>query len=189
MSNVDIGRYSKRLVQMIWDPEPKNDDVDHASIWCLGLQYNSQTRHVDTTSDNLPENHFNPQPASAARLPLLQRTIASSGVQHAEKVNTTAAVHETGEDWPADFLDDFESRIWLTYRSNFVPIPKPEDPKALSNMSFSVRLKNQLSSQEGFTSDAGWGCMIRSGQCLLANALAVLRLGRGSNPKDSCTVN
>lgn len=81
--------------------------------------------------------------------------------------------------WPPSFLDDFEARIWLTYRSNFPAIPKSEDPKAASSMSLSVRLRSQLVDQGGFTSDTGWGCMIRSGQSLLANALVMLKLGRG----------
>jgi cysteine protease ATG4 len=86
-----------------------------------------------------------------------------------------------GEDggWPSTFLDDFEARIWLTYRSNFPIIPKSQDPKALSSMSLAVRFRSQLVEPAGFTSDTGWGCMIRSGQSLLANALVMLRMGRG----------
>jgi cysteine protease ATG4 len=80
--------------------------------------------------------------------------------------------------WPPSFLDDFESRLWFTYRSNFAPIPKSQDPKALAAMSFSVRIR-QMANQEGFTSDTGWGCMIRTGQSLLANALLFLEMGRG----------
>jgi cysteine protease ATG4 len=79
--------------------------------------------------------------------------------------------------WPREFLDDFESRIWMTYRSGFVPIQKSQDPKATAAMSFRVRMQNLA--QSAFTSDAGFGCMIRSGQCILANALLELKLGRG----------
>lgn len=64
----------------------------------------------------------------------------------------------------------------MTYRSGFAPIQKSQDPKATSAMSFRVRMQNLAS--PGFTSDAGFGCMIRSGQCILANALQILRLGR-----------
>jgi cysteine protease ATG4 len=79
--------------------------------------------------------------------------------------------------WPSDFLDDFESRIWLTYRHSFPPIHKSSNPAAASNMSLITKLRS-LANQGAFTSDTGWGCMIRSGQSLLANTVVMLRLGR-----------
>ncbi|KAI8800786.1 hypothetical protein BJ742DRAFT_839923 [Cladochytrium replicatum] len=54
-----------------------------------------------------------------------------------------------------ELLDDLESRIWITYRHSFPPI----QPST-------------------FTTDVGWGCMLRSGQMLLASAFLVDRLGR-----------
>lgn len=53
------------------------------------------------------------------------------------------------------FHEDFRSKIWFTYRKNFEEF---EGTK--------------------ISSDCGWGCMIRCGQMLLANALIILRLGR-----------
>mmetsp|Transcript_1077 Transcript_1077/g.2521 ORF Transcript_1077/g.2521 Transcript_1077/m.2521 type:complete len:390 (+) Transcript_1077:406-1575(+) len=51
--------------------------------------------------------------------------------------------------------EDLYSRVWVTYRNDFEPI-----------------------GQSGLTSDAGWGCTIRSGQMLLANTLMIHSLGR-----------
>lgn len=68
----------------------------------------------------------------------------------------------------------------MTYRSNFTPIPKTDSADAKPGMTLSVRIRSQLMEPEGFTSDTGWGCMIRSGQSLLANALSILHLGRGT---------
>lgn len=67
----------------------------------------------------------------------------------------------------------------MTYRSHFAPIPRSNSPEATSSMTLGVRLRSQLMDSQGFTSDTGWGCMIRSGQSLLANAMCILQLGRG----------
>ncbi|KAJ1955607.1 Cysteine protease atg4, partial [Dipsacomyces acuminosporus] len=57
--------------------------------------------------------------------------------------------------YPEAVLDDFSHLIWCTYRSQYPPIA----PSA-------------------FTSDAGWGCMLRAGQTLLAQALQLHHFGR-----------
>lgn len=67
------------------------------------------------------------------------------------------------------FLLDFQSRFWFTYRKGF--------PRIGSTL---------------FTTDTGWGCMLRTGQSLMAEALARHYFGRSwrwwqlnSNPDTS----
>ena len=177
MTNVDFGRY-KRIVRGFFDSEPKNDDVSGSAIWCLGTKYMSKSPPNGVKACIPPNgalrsgvqekvNGIDERVAQATESTLLNDT-------HVEKSEVSAGNKGEDRGWPTDFLEDCDSRIWLTYRSNFPPIKKAAD----ASMTLSVRLRS-LADQQGFTSDTGWGCMIRSGQCLLANALATLRLGRG----------
>jgi cysteine protease ATG4 len=180
MTNADeIARYGKRFVRYFYDPMPRNDDTSGSPIWCLGKRYESQPQPLTTSIQDSPKQQSLKDSDTISDHD--SRTGDTVHVQNeagAEAPNAEALKESDDGGWPAPFLDDFESRIWLTYRSNFVPIARAQDPKAAAAMSFAVRLRT-LAQQEGFTSDTGWGCMIRSGQSLLANALLEVRLGRG----------
>jgi cysteine protease ATG4 len=186
MNNVgeELGRYGKRFVQMIWDPIPRNDDS--SPIWCLGTSYESMTttraeheKHLfNGASSDLSITSESPVQQSGQKSTEESSSCDASFEQIPEQPRDRVMQADEGGGWPLDFLNDFEARLWFTYRSNFPPISKSQDPKALAAMSFTVRIKSQLN-QGGFTSDTGWGCMIRSGQSMLGNALAILKLGRG----------
>lgn len=187
MAAVDFSRY-KRIVQYLWDPEPTNLDSSDLPLWCLGDQYTVATmsKHASAPGDmSLPSHgssHETAQKRSDAEKSIQAATPTESvarGIDSDFSQEGTASDVEDGG-WPVAFLDDFESKLRFSYRTGFPVIPRSEDPKASSSMSFSVRLRSQLSDQGGFASDTGWGCMIRSGQSLLANAMVILRLSRGT---------
>ena len=183
MNNNDFSRFSKKVVQYFWDPLPKNDDP--SEIWCLGRRYDSRFQEhrlpKSTGASPSAQSDSGTSQADSAVVTIEDRKPEESAENGkdalAQSPTDLSRAEEEALGWPADFLDDVESRIWLTYRSNFAPIAKSADPSASSAMSFSTKLRN-LGVQGGFTSDTGWGCMIRSGQSLLANSMAVLQLGR-----------
>lgn len=204
LANVDLGRY-RRIVQMFWDPEPVNDTASDQPIWCLGRSYqlggyaspkpeekdiksaadtpieeqqqDNQTKDEQAKDEEVKEGQTKSVPMGAN--PNGPRTPPESA---SSSFSSALAYEEPAEagSWPQGFLDDFESKFWMTYRFDFEPIRKSVDPKATSSLSLPMRLKSQFGAdQSGFSSDSGWGCMIRSGQSLLANSIGLLRLGRG----------
>lgn len=173
MAMNDFERVGRNLVRTFYDPLPTNDSND--PIWLLGQRYEPRLLPSKQTPGATPSEQT-PSPT-----PLSERTEDESWIRTSiddKDRNESPNGQDPAQygNWPSAFLDDFESRIWMTYRSGFAAIQKSQDPKATSAMSFRVRMQNLAS--PGFTSDTGFGCMIRSGQCILANALQTLRLGR-----------
>ncbi|RCI11710.1 hypothetical protein L249_7437 [Ophiocordyceps polyrhachis-furcata BCC 54312] len=190
IAHVDLGRY-RRLMQLFWDPEPANDIKLDLPVWCLGAKYQ--------LSDELVQESGEPCDSGKRLSSLTSYQILAHPLHRGAKDppgDTAGAPCEQSssgsvlpfsasdegnhnyDGWPAGFIHDFASRIWMTYRSGFVTIPRSNDSCATSALSLPMRIRSQLGEQGGFSSDSGWGCMIRSGQSILANSLSMLRLGR-----------
>ncbi|ROT37927.1 cysteine protease ATG4 [Sodiomyces alkalinus F11] len=186
MSGVDLGPYRRFVQKMLWDPEPPNDQNSDQPVWCLGISYTRGTRganNSDKTSPALAQPNTTRSPQCDAKPEeslALGSTYRTTFETVTSKVSKSLTFDTMGDDkgWPSAFLDDFESRFWMTYRCDFGPIPKSTHPRAASALSLPMRIKSHLTDQSGFSSDTGWGCMIRSGQSLLANAMALHTLGR-----------
>ncbi|KAM0232165.1 hypothetical protein ACHAPO_007938 [Fusarium lateritium] len=189
MANVDLAPY-RRIVQIFWDPEPTNDVVNDQPVWCLGRSYRLNGKKNTKVDDHHPQT---PPPALKAEAEIQQAHDTAQPPNSptnapdtppdsiSSSFSSSLAYDDPVDDggWPTGFISDFESKIWMTYRSEFEPIPRSTNPQATSALSLSMRLKSQLGDQSPFSSDSGWGCMIRSGQSLLANAIAMVRIGRG----------
>lgn len=202
-AGAEVGRVSRRIFQKIWDPEPTNDRSSNDPVWCLGRPYTHSEKEKARGSSPPPTSSTPPADSTASEsdnttkeaLPITAQNDDPQQQQQPQQIPDTPpdsvassfdsalAYDDSSQDggWPPAFLDDFESRIWMTYRTGFEPIPRSTDPKATAALSFSMRIKTTFGDQTtAFSSDTGWGCMIRSGQSLLANALQVSRLGRGT---------
>ncbi len=103
----------------------------------------------------------------------------------------------------AAFLRDLRSRVWITYRRGFPAISSgadrgsggsggSEDASAseasaseasTAGVAISRRIVERAPYQ--YTTDAGWGCTLRVGQMLLANALSIHFFGRGYRRRDA----
>lgn len=136
------------------------------------------------TSDNQEDGN-----AIEAQVQILQNTIAQwwNRVQSTELEQLGSSdVTILGNRFPLEEIYPvINSRLWFTYRAGFEPIQKAEDgpsPLAfLKSMIFNVRPSMALGGlfdNQNYSTDVGWGCMIRTSQSLLANALQILILGR-----------
>lgn len=56
MNSVDLGK-CKRIVQYLWDPEPKNDQEPNEPIWCLGEEYVPRAHTTTAKLDSSEHRH------------------------------------------------------------------------------------------------------------------------------------
>lgn len=173
LANIELGRY-RRILQTFWDPEPSNDTSLDQTVWCLGRQYTlrAEANGVDLNSEE--PHQTNSDSSGPAKL-----TGNNDGVKD------TAGDDKDYSTWPRKFILDFESRFWMTYRKDFMPIDRRPSPDVSHQATASLARALLGGDTPLLTSDSGWGCMIRSGQSLLANALSSVKLGRG---KASCEI-
>lgn len=162
-------------------------------IWLLGVQHPGYEPPPDSlpTSTRLSSSPSAP-PISGS--PPSFRSSTSSVASSSEYASLSQSTNSSKQPnpaahWPPVFYLDFTSRVWLTYRSHFqAPIRDMRladlcaDPAAAAAESISTSLKSRpwnWIAEKTWTSDSGWGCMLRTGQSLLANALIHHHLGRG----------
>jgi cysteine protease ATG4 len=190
MAQGELGARYQRLLQLFWDPEPRNDDPTGAPIWCLGCEYRTSPSKGSGSIEHAANLDISRSLPNLTRAETAAAPVSHDGgaairedhqpeEQHTHQPEPSLgkSIPDLERHWPPAFLDDFESRIWCTYRSQFPPIPRT--PGATGSLTLAVRIRSQFDDPQGFTSDTGWGCMIRSGQSLLANAYLLERLGRG----------
>ncbi|CDH54939.1 cysteine protease atg4a [Lichtheimia corymbifera JMRC:FSU:9682] len=154
-------------VSHLWNQQEQQQSSSDSTLWLLGCEYavNMSTLEKDMMR--------------AQREPIFDTTTTTGEDNDDDDDETTA---ETGDNtatasassapssydmtMPPDFYHDLCSRLWMTYRHNFPPIR----PSA-------------------YKTDIGWGCMLRSGQSLLANTLLIHCLGRDWRREDNAEQN
>jgi cysteine protease ATG4 len=151
-------------------------------IWLLGVLHSAAPPPPPPTPDT-PDGR---RSRSKLRGGSADSLALPSALAHAASVAMTPK--HPGAHWPRAFYADFSSRVWCTYRSQFQPI-RDSTLSALeaeiggaAQPGTSPTRRTWWGAEKGWTSDAGWGCMLRTGQSLLANALLHLHLGRGERP-------
>ncbi|ORX54964.1 hypothetical protein DM01DRAFT_264862 [Hesseltinella vesiculosa] len=125
---------------------------DDNELWLLGCRYELPDANARRMQQDILEaqtdDMFRPRPTDSTS----SHDISSSSNATDSKTSNAAVMSLL---WPPDFYADFCSRYWMTYRHNYPPI-RPSHYKT----------------------DIGWGCMLRSGQSLLANTLLIHLLSR-----------
>lgn len=165
----------QRVVQLFWDKDLENTDHENPIV-LLGNTYKyeeNSPNDPDDTSTLKAVSTDSPQDNSISDF---KQYFQSFGISNHNNSNTKK--DKVNNKWPEEFIEDVHTRIWLTYRTRFAPIARDEDgpsPISLHNL---IRGQSYDLNSEYFTTDCGWGCMIRTGQTLLANALLNLHLGR-----------
>ncbi|KAI8983166.1 peptidase family C54-domain-containing protein [Trametes punicea] len=167
-------------------------------IWLLGVQHPGYEPSPPSSTD-LSASPGRRNSSDSRRSPSSFRSSTSSSPVGPSSVPPDQSLSQSlpassnpskdpSKNWPPVFYADFTSRIWLTYRSQFFPIRDTtlaaldaelsNSPTGLPSSPPTKKWNWSLGGEKGWTTDAGWGCMLRTGQSLLANALLHLHLGR-----------
>ena len=167
-------------------------------IWILGVQHPGYEPQTEPASPILSRRgSVDSRRASSFRTSTSSTVTAIPGGNNALSSSqiSLSSKHPSAH-WPPEFYADFTSRIWITYRSHFHPIrdsslnalEREQAEAAATGVPIPISSSPPTAKrwwpggEKGWTSDAGWGCMLRTGQSLLATALIHLRLGRGTSP-------
>ncbi|KAI6044613.1 cysteine protease required for autophagy [Pisolithus marmoratus] len=170
-----------RAMRFIRDSDATPDKCSEP-IWLLGVQHPGYQPPPPTTPGRRAS-------VESRRSPSLRSNTSSSATVSQLSQSQPHSAKNPAAHWPPAFYADFTSRIWLTYRDQFPPIRDSTLAALDSDLASGVQSIIPCSprqkrwnwpgtGEKGWTSDAGWGCMLRTGQTLLANSLLHLHLGR-----------
>ncbi|KAI6157367.1 cysteine protease required for autophagy [Pisolithus tinctorius] len=170
-----------RAMRFIRDSDAMPDKCPEP-IWLLGVQHPGYEPPPPTTPGRRAS-------VESRRSPSLRSNTSSSATVSQLSQSQPPSAKNPAAHWPPVFYADFTSRIWLTYRDQFPPIRDSTLAALDSDLASGVQSITPCSprpkrwnwpgtGEKGWTSDTGWGCMLRTGQTLLANSLLHLHLGR-----------
>ncbi|KAH7890285.1 cysteine protease required for autophagy [Phlebopus sp. FC_14] len=171
-----------RAMRFLMDSDATPDKCSEP-IWLLGVQ------HPGYEPPPPPPTPGRRASTESRRSPSFRSNTSSSATVSELSHSQPPSSKNPAAHWPPVFYADFTSRIWLTYRNQFAPIRDSALSTLDSDLACGIQAATPSSprpkkwnwpgsGEKGWTSDAGWGCMLRTGQSLLANTLLHLHLGR-----------